>query len=130
MVRASPAASEGRESAIRRGSVWWADLGDPVGSEPSLVRPVVVVSADSYNRSLISTVTVVSITSNVALAESPGNVRLAKGEGGLPKISVVNVTQVSTLDKSTLGERLGQLAPTRIAQLDDGLRVALALSSS
>lgn len=113
--------------AITRGSVWWADLGDPAGSEPSFVRPVVVVSADTYNRSAIATVTVAAITSNLTLARAPGNVRLAKREAGLPKPSVVNVSQVVTIGKDTLVDRLGELNSARLSDVDDGLRQALAL---
>lgn len=91
------------------------------------VRPAVVISADAYNRSAIATLTVAVITSNLAVAQAPGNVRLAKREAGVPKASVINVTQVVTVDKASLIERVGQLESTRIAELDAGLRRALAL---
>lgn len=110
-----------------RGSVWWADLGQPAGSGPGFVRPVAVVSADSFNRSSISTVTVAIITSNTGLAESPGNVALPRREAGLPRRSVVNVTQVATIDKSALGERIGTLSADKLRAVDDGLRLAMGL---
>ena len=91
------------------------------------MRPAVVISADSYNQSAISTVTVVVITSNVRLAAAPGNVRLVIGEAGLPKESVVNVTQVATVDKASLVELAGELRPERMTEIVAGLRAALAL---
>jgi mRNA interferase MazF len=107
--------------------VWWVDLGDPIGSEPAYVRPAVVVSSDAFNRSQISTVVVAVVTSNLALAAAPGNVRLNRREGGLSKASVVNVSQLATVDKSTLVDQIGRLPATRLGQLDVGLRLGLAL---
>lgn len=107
--------------------MWWTDLGDPVGSAPGFIRPVVVISADPYNRSTIATVTVAAITSNMSLADAPGNVSLAKGSGGLPKPSVVNVTQLVTLDRNRLIERIGTLGSSQLDRLDLGLRQALGL---
>lgn len=111
----------------RRGSVWWVDLGEPQGSEPALVRPAVIISADTYNRSRIATVVVAVITSNVRIGEAPGNVLLSKGEGGLPKASVVNVSQLATIDKHSLLEQLGQLGSERMDLVAQGLRRALTL---
>jgi mRNA interferase MazF len=88
---------------------------------------VLVVSADSFNRSSIKTVTVVAITSNVRLAGAPGNVALAAGSAGLDRDSVVNVSQVVTLDKDDLGKRAGTLDPHKMEQVDLGLRLALGL---
>ena len=99
---------------IRRGTVWSVDLGEPRGSEPALVRPVVVVSADNFNRSAISTVIVAVITFHVRLGAAPGNVLLAEGEAGLPKASVVNVSQLATVDKVNLLDELGQLGDDRM----------------
>jgi mRNA interferase MazF len=112
---------------IRRGELWWADLGAPRGSAPALRRPVVVVSSDAYNRSRIATIVAVTLTSNLRLADAPGNVALAAGTGGLPKDSVVNVSQVVTLDKVDLEERLGALDRGTIRRIEAGLRLALAL---
>jgi mRNA interferase MazF len=113
--------------SIRWGSVWWVDLGEPRGSEPGFVRPALIISADSYNRSAIATVTVAVITSNFRLAAAPGNVRLGASEAGLPKESVVNVTQVATVDKAALIELAGELDDERMAEVATGLRKALAL---
>lgn len=107
--------------------MWWVDLGDPKGSAPGLTRPVVVLSADTFNRSKIATVTVAVITSNMRLAAAPGNVILADGEGGLPKPSVVNVSQVVTVDKTSLIEQSGALTTERLDEVERGLRLALSL---
>jgi mRNA interferase MazF len=112
---------------IARGEVWWADLGLPRGSAPALRRPVVVVSADRFNASRLATVTVVVLTSTKRLAALPGNVAVAAELSGLDKDSVVNVTQVATLDRGALEERAGTLPPWVMAQVDDGLRRSLAL---
>src|SRR5690242_20969180 len=90
--------------ALRRGQVWWADLPEPRGSEPAYRRPVLVIQADSFNRSEIQTVLVAAITTNIELARAPGNVLLPKRAAGLPRVSVVNVSQVMTLDRIFLGE--------------------------
>jgi mRNA interferase MazF len=112
---------------ISRGEVWWADLGLPRGSAPALRRPVLVISDDRYNNSRLSTVTVVVLTSTARLAALPGNVAVPAELSGLDKDSVVNVTQVATIDRAVLEERAGTLPPWAIAQVDDGLRRALAL---
>jgi mRNA interferase MazF len=88
---------------------------------------VVIVSADAYNRSRIRTVTTVAITSRVRLADARGNVLLASGEGGLPRASVVNVSQLATLDREDLIKRAGRLDVEAMLAVDAGLRVALAL---
>lgn len=113
---------------IRRGDVWWADLGDPTGSGPGRRRPVVVVTSDSFNRSRISTVVVAIVTSNTALAAAPGNVELDAASGGLGKDSVINVSQLTTLDKRMLTERAGELPLSALDDLDAGLRLSLALA--
>ncbi len=112
---------------IERGEVWWADIVAPGGSEPGFRRPVVVISSDSFNQSRIATVMVAMVSSNTALAEAPGNVGLAKGSAGLRKDSVINVSQVTTLDKRQLTRRVGRVSLAHLEQLDDGLRLALDL---
>lgn len=112
---------------MRRGELWWADLRARRGSAPALCRPVLVVSSDAYNRSRIATVVCVTITSNLRLADAPGNVPLAAGTGGLPKDSVANVSQVVTLDKTDLGERLGALDRPTLRRVEAGLRLVLGL---
>jgi mRNA interferase MazF len=94
---------------MRRGDIFWADLGEPIGSEPGFRRPVLVIQSDGYNASKLATTIVLSLTSNVNLRKAPGCVALAKEETGLPKDSVANVTQLRTLDRSRLSEHLGQL---------------------
>jgi mRNA interferase MazF len=112
---------------MRRGELWWAELGTPRGSAPALRHPVLVVSGDAYNRSRIATVVCVAITSNLRLADAPGNVPLAAGTCGLSKDSVANVSQVVILDKTDLDERLGALDRTTLRRVDAGLRLVLGL---
>src|SRR5271165_7313546 len=89
---------------VKRSQVWWAELPNPKGSEPGFTRPVLVIQADQFNESRINTVVVTVITSNLRLAKSPGNVAFPKIKSGLPKDSVINVSQISTLDKTSLTE--------------------------
>ena len=103
------------------------DLSDPVGSEPGFRRPAVVIQSKDFNRSQIRTVVVVAVTSNTALALAPGNVLLPKRSAGLDKDSVVNVSQVATVDKSTLSDRTGQLSASKMRQVETGLRLVFAL---
>jgi mRNA interferase MazF len=110
---------------IRQGDVYWVDLGEPSGSAPGYLHPHVVVQNNLFNRSRIQTVVVCAITSNLKRAEAPGNVTLEKGEANLPKKSVVNVSQVFTVDRDDLVEKLGSLAPERIREVLDGLIVLL-----
>ena len=115
------------ELVILRGEVWWADLGDPRGSGPGFRRPMLVVSSDAFNRSKIATVVCAVITSNLRLADAPGNVMLDTGDGGLDRPSVVNCSQVVTLDKAALTERLGRLRATQMRVVESGLRRVLSL---
>lgn len=110
---------------IARGEIWWADLRDPVGSAPGYRRPVVIVQNDVFNRSRIATVTVVSLTSNIRLLDGPGNVLVPASASGLPRDSVVNVSQISTIDRDDLAECVCSLTPALMRQVDEGLRVAL-----
>jgi mRNA interferase MazF len=112
---------------IRRGELWWADLGAPRGSAQALRRPVLVVSADAYNRSRIATVICVTVTSNLRLADAPGNVPLAAGTGGLAKDSVADMSQVVTLNKADLDSRLGLLDRRTLRRVEAGLRLVLGL---
>ena len=110
-----------------RGEIWWAELPAPTGSGPGKRRPVVVVSADSFNLSRIGTVVAVAISSNVDLADAPGNVALPAARSGLAKDSVVNVSQIVTLDKRQLSERVGAVDHDTLGQIDAGLRLVLDL---
>lgn len=112
---------------MKRGEVWWADLPEPEASEPGFRRPVVVLQSDEFNRSRISTVVAAAITSNIRLAAAPGNVLLAKRSVNLGRESVVNVSQIVTLDKSSLTERIGRVSPTKLREVEEGLRLVLAL---
>ena len=112
---------------MERGEVWWASLPTPVGSAPGYRRPVLVVQSDEFNKSKINTVLVAAITSNVRLAEAPGNVRLPRTTAKLGKESVVNVSQVLTVDRALLTERVGRLPPSVMSQVDAGLRLVLSL---
>lgn len=111
-----------------RGELWWADLGLPRGSAPALRRPVMIISADQYNRSNLRTVTVVVLTSNAQLAAVPGNVAIPADIAALEADSVVNVTQIATIDRSVLEERICALPDWLIAQVDAGLGRAMALT--
>lgn len=112
---------------IRRGEIWWAELPPPDGSEPGYKRPVLVVQADEFNASRIKTIVAAVITSNLRLADAPGNVLLSAKHSRLPKESVVNVSQIITIDKSFLTERIHLLPDKIVAQIDEGLRLALRL---
>ena len=112
---------------IARGEIWWADLAAPDGSGPGYRRPVLVVQADPFNNSRLATVTVVVLTSNLRLAAAPGNVRLGKRASGLPRESVVNVSQIITIDRARLRERVQRVASADLRVIDDGLRLALGL---
>ena len=110
---------------IRQGDVYWVDLGEPSGSEPGYRHPCVVVQNDVFNQSRIRTVVVCALTSNLKRAEAPGNVLLEKGEANLPKQSVVNVSQIFTVDKTQLGDHIGTLSPRRVRQILAGILLVL-----
>jgi mRNA interferase MazF len=112
---------------VYRGEIWWAQLPDPVGSEPGYRRPVLIIQDDTFTQSRIRTVIVVIITSNIELANAPGNVLLPRDATGLSRDSVVNVSQVLTVDKAFLTERIGSLAVRLQAEVDDGLRAVMYL---
>ena len=112
---------------MKRGEIWWAELPSPVGSGPVYKRPVLVIQANPFNASRIATVIVAVVTSNLALAEAPGNVRIAKSESGLPQPSVVNVSQLITLDRSILAKKVKALPSAVMDKVDSGLKVVLAL---
>ncbi len=112
---------------MQRGDIWWASLPDPVGSVAGYRRPVVVVQANSFNRSRINTVIVVVLTSNPRLAAAPGNIKLSARTTGLPKDSVANVSQIITVDKTFLTDLVSHLPAREMKQIDDGLRLVLSL---
>ena len=112
---------------MERGEIRWADLPAPKGSGPGYRRPVVIVQADAFNRSRIETAVAMLVSSNLRLADAPGNVFLPRRMSGLPKDSVVNVSQVITLDKRYLSDRVRKLSPRQMETIDDGLRFILSL---
>lgn len=112
---------------MRRGEIWWASLGDPVGSGPGFRRPVLVVQSNDFNKSSIRTTVCAVVTSNLRLAEAPGNVRLARRASGLGRDSVVNVSQLVTVDKRLLTVRIGRVPPEMLLSVEAGIRLVLAL---
>ena len=112
---------------MRRGEIWWASLQDPQGSGPGYRRPVVVVQSDSFNESRINTVIVAIITSNLNLAAAPGNVMIQQRVSMLPNDSIVNVSQVLTIDRSLLTEVVSKLPDRILDTIDDGLRLVVNL---
>jgi len=112
---------------MKRGEVWWASLPDPTGSGPGFRRPVVIVQSNPFNSSRISTVVVAVITSNLRLSAAPGNVGISKRESGLGKPSVVNVSQVLTLDRGLLSDKVRRLSDKKMLEIDQGLRLSLGL---
>ena len=110
---------------IHQGDVYWVELGEPVGSAPGYRHPHVVVQNNLFNQSGIGTVVVCALTSNLKRAKAPGNVLLRKGEANLPRQSVVNISQVFTVDRTQLGERIGMLSPQRVSEILAGIRLLL-----
>jgi mRNA interferase MazF len=110
---------------IHQGDIFWIDLKTPSGSGPGYRHPFVIVQNNLFNQSRIQTVVVCSLTSNLKRAESPGNIVLGAGEANLPKRSVVNITQIFTVDKSELNERIGTVAKKRVQEILAGIRLLL-----
>lgn len=110
---------------IAQGDVWWADLVEPSAYEPGFRRPVVVIQGNAFNRSRIATAVCVALTSNLRWAEAPGNVLLTAKATGLPKDSVANVSQVVTLDRSALTERVGALPAKKLELVLLGIDIVL-----
>jgi mRNA interferase MazF len=109
---------------ISQGDVWWADLGEAVGSEPAFRRPV-VVQGDSFNRSALRTVVAVPLTSNLRWAAAPGNLRMSARATGLPRDSVANVSQLVALDRSILIDRVGRLSSSKLGLVLAGIETVL-----
>ena len=110
---------------MKRGQLWWADLGEPRGSSPAYDRPVLIIQDDSFNSSSIRTLLVVALTANLRLANAPGNVYVTPEETGLKEDSVVVVSQIVTLDRQFLLEQVGFLAPDALAQVEYDLKLVL-----
>ncbi len=112
---------------MKRGEIWWASLPEPSGSEPGYRRPVLIIQADEFNQSRISTTLAAVITSNLNLAMAPGNVLIKARTSGLPRDSVVNVSQLITVDKRFITQRVKVLDQSTLDQIDEGLRLVLSL---
>jgi len=112
---------------MERGEVWWAQLTGPSASEPGFSRPVVIIQSDSFNRSRIRTIVAVVLTSNLRLAEAPGNLLIPASASGLPRDSVANVSQVITVDRGLLTEKVGRLQSKALRSIEEGLRLVLDL---
>ena len=112
---------------VSRGEVWWTDLSEPRGSEPGYRHPILVLQADSFNRSRLRTIIGVVVSSNLGLLEAPGNVLLRAKSVGLPRDSVVNVTQLVTVDRDYLERRAGRVSVKTLARVEAGLRLVLDL---
>lgn len=112
---------------VERGQVWWADLGEPDGSEPGFHRPVLIVQDDAFNRSRLHTIIAVVLTTNLRLLDAPGNVLLSAKTTGLPKDSVANVSQVITVDREFLLKLAGRVRGQSLKDVDSGLRLVLGL---
>ena len=110
---------------ITQGDIFWIDLGAPRGSEPGYRHPHVVLQNNVFNTSKIGTVVVCSLTSNLERAKAPGNVLLRKGEGGLKKDSIVNISQIITVDKADLIEKIGSLSQSRVEQIIEGVKLLI-----
>ena len=110
---------------INQGDIYWVDLGEPSASEPGYRHPHVVVQNNIFNRSQLKTVVVCALTSNLKRAQAPGNVLLESGDGNLPKQSVVNVSQIYTVDKSQLDEYIGTLSSARIREIINGIKLVV-----
>jgi mRNA interferase MazF len=112
---------------MRRGDIWWANLPEPAASGPGYRRPVLVMQSDAFNQSRIQTVVVLVITKNLALAKAPGNVMMTARVTGLDVDSVVNVSQILTLDRSFLTEYVSSVPSTKMTKIGDGVRLVLGM---
>ena len=112
---------------IKRGEIWWAELPEPIGSGPGYKRPLLILQSNEFNKSKINTIIAAVITANTYLAAAPGNVLLSSKQSKLPKESVINVSQIITIDKSFLTERIHTLSYRVMTQVDEGIRLVLKL---
>ena len=116
---------------IKRGEIWWASLGEPrIGSEPGYRRPILVLQANPFNESKIQTVVVAIITSNLRLEAAPGNCLLKKRESQLSRDSVINLSQIITVNKSCLTDKVSKLSSSTMSDVNTGVCLVLGLPSS
>ncbi len=111
--------------AIRQGDIVWIDYGDPIGSEPGFRRPAIVIQSDEFNASRIGTIICIPLTSNLHIANVPGNLLLRKSETGLDKDSVANVVQIGALDRSRIDEQLGSISDRQLQLIFNGVDLVL-----
>ncbi len=111
---------------ISQGEIWWVDLPEPKGSRPGYRRPILVVQGNAFNRSRIDTVVCVAITSTLRLALAPGNVLIKASQSGLPKDSVANASQLATLNKDELRDRVGRVPRTLFLRVLEGIALVLS----
>lgn len=112
---------------VVRGEIWWANLPEPIASEPGYTRPVLIIQSNDFNQSRIKTVVAVVLTTNLRLAQARGNILVSSADTGLPRDSVINVSQIVTADKSFLTERVSQVSDSIMSLVEDGLRLVLVL---
>lgn len=112
---------------IKRGEIWWAELPEPAGSGPGYKRPLIIIQSNDFNNSNINTIIAAVITTNIHLADAPGNVLLSTKKSKLPKKSVANISQLITVDKSFLTEKVYTLSNKVMEQIDSGIRLVLKL---
>ncbi len=112
---------------IKRGDLWWAELPEPVGSGPGYKRPLLIIQSNDFNKSKINTTIAAVVTSNLRLSAAPGNVLLSAKKSKLPKDSVINVSQIITIDKSFLTEKIHTLSTKTMSQVDKGVKLILKL---
>ena len=112
---------------MRRGEIWWASLSDPAGSGPGYRRPLLIIQSNEFNDSRIRTVVCAAITSNLRLSHAPGNVRLSRKASGLKRQSVVNISQILSVDRRYLSECVQRLPARLLREVDDGIRLVLSI---
>ncbi len=108
---------------IKQGEIYWVDLSEPRGSEPGYRHPYIVIQNNLFSASRINTVVVCALTSNLHRSQAPGNVLLRKGEANLLKKSVVNISQIFTVNKSELIEKVGQVSEKRFLEILEGIKL-------
>ena len=112
---------------MTRGEIWWADFEIPFGSEPGFKRPILVVQDDAFNRSNIATIVVLPLSTNLLLAQAPGNVFFKKGKTGLPKDSVLVTSHIHSIDRARLSDRIGKIAESAFEEVEEGLLLVLGI---
>ena len=114
---------------IRKGSIYWVDFSPGKGSEPIGRRPGLVIQNNALNDSMINTVIMLAITSNLRFGELPGNVTLHKGEANMPKSCVINVTQIKSVDKNSIKEKIGTLPNNKMQEVKEGLKLVMDIEN-